>query len=56
MPAKVGWDCVDGIVFDLGISSMQVDSAERGFLHQAGPLDMRFDDHATFRASDLLND
>lgn len=54
---KVGWDCVDGIVFDLGISSMQVDSAERGFsFHQAGPLDMRFDDHATFRASDLLND
>jgi len=53
---RLGWPGVDGIVIDLGVSSMQVDSAGRGFSFQAdGPLDMRFSPMQTVTAAHLVN-
>ena len=54
--AQLGWVAVDGILLDLGASSMQFDTPERGFsiLHDA-PLDMRFGTQAVQTAADLVN-
>jgi 16S rRNA (cytosine1402-N4)-methyltransferase len=53
---KKGWKQVQGILVDLGISSMQVDSPHRGFSFLAdGPLDMRFNPCSSITASDLIN-
>ena len=54
--ARLGWATVDGIVIDLGVSSMQIDTPERGFSFlMDGPLDMRFSPAQTTSAADLVN-
>jgi 16S rRNA (cytosine1402-N4)-methyltransferase len=53
--ADAGYDAVDGVILDLGVSSMQLDSAWRGFSFRLdGPLDMRME-HEGASAADLVN-
>jgi 16S rRNA (cytosine1402-N4)-methyltransferase len=52
----MGWSNVQGIILDLGVSSMQLDTPERGFsFKNGGPLDMRFSPNQLISAADLVN-
>ena len=52
----IGWPCVNGILLDLGLSSMQLDSSDRGFsFMNDAPLDMRFNQGQKLTAAEIVN-
>src|SRR5919197_4313938 len=54
--SRLGWDGVDGVLLDLGFSSLQVEDGERGFSFvRPGPLDMRMDRRQDLCAADVVN-
>jgi 16S rRNA (cytosine1402-N4)-methyltransferase len=55
LAASAGIDRVDGVLFDLGVSSRQIDAPERGFSYQQdGPLDLRMDRRKPLTAQDVI--
>jgi len=55
--AEIGWKTVQGVLLDLGVSSMQLADPDRGFsFREDGPLDMRFDLNQELQAADLVNE
>ena len=52
---ELGWQQIDGVLLDLGVSSLQLDDPQKGFSYRfTGPLDLRFDQSAGRTAADLV--